>query len=44
VQHVCRLAHVPVSVDEIEAQTGYDFLSDVDPAIQAAVEARVDME
>jgi len=31
-----------VSVDAIEAQTGYDFLSDVDPAVQAVVEARVD--
>jgi len=33
-----------VSVDMIEAQTGYDFLSDVDPAIQAVVEARVDTQ
>jgi len=31
-----------VSVDAIEALTGYDFLSDVDPAVQAIVEARVD--
>ncbi|HEU4731433.1 MAG TPA: DNA/RNA non-specific endonuclease [Kofleriaceae bacterium] len=31
-----------VSVDAIEAQTGFDFLSDVDPAVQAVVEARVD--
>jgi len=31
-----------VSVDEIEAATGDDFLSDVDPAVQAVVEARVD--
>jgi endonuclease G len=31
-----------VSVDAIEAQTGEDFLSDVDPAIQAVVESRVD--
>lgn len=31
-----------VSVDSIEAQTGYNFLSDVDPAVQAVVEARVD--
>jgi endonuclease G len=31
-----------VSVDMIEAMTGYDFLSDVDPAVQAIVEARVD--
>jgi endonuclease G len=31
-----------VSVDAIEAATGDDFLSDVDPAIQAVVEARVD--
>jgi endonuclease G len=31
-----------VSVDTIEAQTGDDFLSDVDPAVQAAVESRVD--
>ena len=31
-----------VSVDSIEALTGYDFLSDVDPAIQAVVESRVD--
>ena len=31
-----------VSVDMIEALTGYDFLSDVDPAVQAVVESRVD--
>lgn len=31
-----------VSVDAIEAATGEDFLSDVDPAVQAVVEARVD--
>jgi len=31
-----------VSVDQIEAETGDDFLSDVDPAVQAVVEARVD--
>jgi endonuclease G len=31
-----------VSVDAIEAATGDDFLSDVDPAVQAVVEARVD--
>jgi endonuclease G, mitochondrial len=31
-----------VSVDAIEAMTGYNFLSDVDPAVQAVVEARVD--
>ncbi|HWO26810.1 MAG TPA: DNA/RNA non-specific endonuclease [Kofleriaceae bacterium] len=31
-----------VSVDQIEALTGHDYLSDVDPAIQAVVEARVD--
>ncbi|HET7503468.1 MAG TPA: DNA/RNA non-specific endonuclease [Kofleriaceae bacterium] len=31
-----------VSVDTIEAQTGYDFLSDVAPAVQAVIEARVD--
>jgi endonuclease G, mitochondrial len=31
-----------VSVDSIEAATGDNFLSDVDPAIQAVVEARVD--
>ena len=31
-----------VSVDAIEAATGYDFLSDVDPAVQAVIEARVD--
>jgi endonuclease G, mitochondrial len=31
-----------VSVDAIEAQTGQNFLSDVDPAIQAVVEGRVD--
>jgi endonuclease G len=31
-----------VSVDAIEAMTGYDFLSDVPPAIQAVIEARVD--
>jgi endonuclease G len=30
------------SVDAIEAATGDDFLSDVDPAVQAVVEARVD--
>jgi endonuclease G len=31
-----------VSVDAIEALTGQDLLSDVDPAVQAVVEARVD--
>ena len=31
-----------VSVDSIEAATGDDFLSDVDPAVQAVIEARVD--
>ena len=31
-----------VTVDAIEALTGYDFLADVDPAVQAVVEARVD--
>jgi endonuclease G, mitochondrial len=31
-----------VSVDAIEAATGDNFLSDVDPAVQAAVESRVD--
>jgi endonuclease G len=31
-----------VSVDSIEAATGQNFLSDVDPAVQAVVEARVD--
>jgi len=33
-----------VSVDAIEAVTGDDFLSDVDPAVQAVVEARVDSQ
>jgi endonuclease G, mitochondrial len=31
-----------VSVDSIEAATGENFLSDVDPAVQAVIEARVD--
>jgi endonuclease G len=31
-----------VSVDAIEAATGLDFLSDVAPAVQAVIEARVD--
>ncbi len=31
-----------VSVDSIEALTGQNFLSDVDPAVQAVIEARVD--
>ena len=31
-----------VSVDAIEAATGQNFLSDVDPAVQAVVESRVD--
>ena len=31
-----------VSVDAIEAATGDDFLSDVDPSVQAVIEARVD--
>jgi endonuclease G len=30
------------TVDAIEAATGYDILSKVDPAIQAVIEARVD--
>ena len=33
-----------VSVDAIEAATGDDFLSDVDPAVQAVIEARVDSQ
>ncbi|HEX4416398.1 MAG TPA: DNA/RNA non-specific endonuclease [Kofleriaceae bacterium] len=33
-----------VSVDSIEAATGYNFLSDVDPAVQAVIEARVDTQ
>ena len=31
-----------VSVDQIEALTGHNYLSDVDSAIQAVIEARVD--
>jgi endonuclease G len=31
-----------VSVDAIEAATGDNFLSDVDPAVQSVIEARVD--
>lgn len=31
-----------VSVDAIEAATGQDLLSDVDPAVEAVIEARVD--
>jgi endonuclease G len=31
-----------VSVDDIEAATGHDILSDVDPALQSVIEARVD--
>jgi endonuclease G len=31
-----------VSVDSIEAATGFNFLSDVDPAVQSVIEARVD--
>jgi endonuclease G len=31
-----------VSVDNIEALTGYDFFSNVDPAIQSVIEANVD--
>jgi endonuclease G, mitochondrial len=31
-----------VSVDQIEAATGYNLMSDVAPAVQAVVEARVD--
>jgi endonuclease G, mitochondrial len=31
-----------VTVDSIEALTGQDYLSDVDPAVQDAVESRVD--
>lgn len=31
-----------VTVDSIEALTGQNYLSDVDPAVQAAVESRVD--
>jgi endonuclease G len=33
-----------VSVDAIEAATGDNFLSDVDPAVQAVIEARVDTQ
>jgi endonuclease G len=32
------------SVDEIEASTGYDFLTKIDPEIQNIVEARVDAQ
>lgn len=31
-----------VTVDEVERQTGLDFLSDVAPALQATLEARID--
>ena len=31
-----------VSVDQIEALTGQNLLSDVDPAVQSVIEARVD--
>jgi endonuclease G len=31
-----------VSVDAIEAATGQDLLSDIDPAVEAVIEARVD--
>jgi endonuclease G len=31
-----------VSVDSIEAATGFNFLSDVAPAVQSVIEARVD--
>jgi endonuclease G, mitochondrial len=31
-----------VSVDEVEKVTGYDFFSNVDPSIQAAIESKVD--
>lgn len=31
-----------VSIDQIEALTGHDYLSDVDPAVEAIIEARVD--
>jgi endonuclease G len=31
-----------VTVDQIEAMTGQDYLADVDPAVQAVVESRVD--
>jgi endonuclease G, mitochondrial len=31
-----------VSVDEIEALTGFDFLSNVEPSVQAVIEASVD--
>jgi endonuclease G len=31
-----------VTIDQIEALTGHDYLSDVDPAVQAVIEARVD--
>ncbi|HZT58599.1 MAG TPA: DNA/RNA non-specific endonuclease [Pyrinomonadaceae bacterium] len=31
-----------VSVDQVEALTGYDFFSNVDPSIQAVIESRVD--
>jgi len=33
-----------VTVRSIESQTGLDFLSDVDPAIQNIVESRIDSE
>jgi DNA/RNA endonuclease G (NUC1) len=32
------------TVDQVEALTGYDFYSNVDPAIQAVIEARLDDE
>jgi len=31
-----------VSVDELETLTGYDFLSNVSPNIQASIESKVD--
>ena len=31
-----------VSVDQVEAMTGYDFFSSVDPKIQSVIEASVD--
>jgi endonuclease G len=31
-----------VSVDSIEAQTGFDLLSDIDPAVESVIEARID--
>jgi DNA/RNA endonuclease G (NUC1) len=31
-----------VSVDAVEAATGLDFFSDVNPAVQSVLEARLD--